>query len=99
MPKEPMRQIGNLNGVGQLIVDGDEFDGVGYSITVSIADGEKIQRGQITPPSAQALWDLSEVGGGVLRLEDGTEVDIVLLSTNVTQFVAEIQVNSALPGF
>ena len=94
-----MGQIGSLKGVGQLIIDGDEFDGVNYSITVSVdPSGVKDQRGKITT-SGKALWDLSEVGGGMLRLEDGTEVDIVLLSTNEAQFVAEIQVNGPLPGF
>ena len=94
-----MGQIGSIKGVGQLIIDGDEFDGVNYSITVSVdPSGIKDQRGQITT-SGQALWDLSEVGGGMLRLKDGTEVDIVLLSTNVAQFVAEIQVDGPLPGF
>ena len=94
-----MSQIGSLKGVGQLIIDGDEFNGVNYSITVSVdPSGTKDQRGQITT-SGQALWDLSEVGGGVLRLEDGTEVDIVVLSTNVAQFVAEIQVDGPLPDF
>ena len=99
MPKGPMGQIGSLKGAGQLIIDGDEFDGVNYSITVSVdPSGVKDQRGQITT-SGQALWDLSEVGGGVLRLEDGTEVDIVLLSTNIERFVAEISLPGPLPGF
>ena len=31
-----MGQIGSLKGVGQLIVGGEEFDGVKYSIIVSI---------------------------------------------------------------
>ena len=94
-----MGQIGSLKGVGQLIVDGDEFDSVNYSITVSIGpSGIKDQRGQITA-SAQALWDFSQIGGGVLRLEDGTEVDIIHLSTDIVRNVAEIHVNSPLPGF
>ena len=94
-----MGQIGSLKGVGQLIVNGDEFDGVKYSITVSIDEfGMKKQWGQITT-SAQVLLDLSEVGGGVLRLEDGTEVDVVHLSTVPAGTVAEIQVNGPLPGF
>ena len=93
-----MGQIGSIEGFGQLIVGDDEFTGVGYTIFVSIADGEKIQRGQVTA-SAQVLWDLSQAGGGVLRLEDGTEVDIVHLSTDLAQTVAEIYVNGPLPGF
>ena len=94
-----MGQIGSLKGVGQLIIDGDEFDGVNYSITVSVGpSGIKDQRGQITT-SAQALWDFSQIGAGVLRLEDGTEVDIIHLSTDGLRTVAEIHVNSPLPGF
>lgn len=94
-----MGQIGSIKGVGQLIVGGEEFDGVKYSIIVSIDEiGTKNQRGQITT-SPQVLLDLSQIGGGVLRLEDGTEVDIVHLSTDVAEFVAEIHVNDPLPGF
>ena len=94
-----MGQIGSLKGVGQLIVGGEEFDGVKYSIIVSIDEiGTKHQWGQITA-SPQVLLDLSQIGGGVLRLEGGTEVDIVHVSTDVAQSVAEIQVNDPLPGF
>ena len=94
-----MGQIGSIKGVGQLIVGGEEFDGVKYSIIVSIDEiGTKHQWGQITT-SPQVLLDLSQIGGGVLRLEDGTEVDIVHVSTDVAQSVAEIQVNDPLPGF
>ena len=94
-----MGQIGSIKGVGQLIVGGEEFDGTKYSIIVSVdPSGVKDQRGQIRT-SAQVLLDLSQLGGGVLRLEDGTEVDIVLLSTDVAQSVAEISVPGPLPGF
>ena len=94
-----MDKIGSIKGVGQLIVGGEEFDGVKYSITVSIDElGTKKQWGQITT-SAQVLLDLSEVGGAVLRLEDGIEVDIIHVSTDVAESVAEISVNSPLPGF
>ena len=94
-----MGQIGSIKGVGQLIVGGEEFDRVKYSIIVSIDEiGTKHQWGQITA-SPQVLLDLSQIGGGVLRLKDGTEVDIVHVSTNVAQSVAEIQVNGPLPGF
>ena len=94
-----MGQIGSIKGVGQLIVGGEEFDGVKYSITVSIDEiGTKNQWGQIST-SAQVLLDLSQLGGGVLRLEDGTEVDIVHLSTDVAESVAEISLCSPLPGF
>ena len=93
-----MGQIGSLRGIGQLIIDGDEFDGVSYAISVSIADGEKIQRGRVRA-SPHVLWEFSDAGGGVLRLEDGTEVDIVHLSTDVAESVAEIQVSDPLPGF
>jgi len=99
MPTGPMGQIGSIKGVGQLIVGGEEFDSVKYSIIVSIDKlGMKKQWGQITT-SPQALLDLSQVGGGVLRLEDGTEVDIVHLSTDVAKSVAEISVPGPLPGF
>ena len=99
MPKGPMGKMGSIKGVGQLIVGGEEFDGVKYCIIVSIDElGMKKQGGQITT-SAQVLLDLSQVGGGVLRLEDGTEVDIVHLSTDVAESVAEISVPDPLPGF
>ena len=90
--------VGHLKGFGHLIVGYDEFGDVGYSITVSIDSGVKNQRGQITAPP-QALLDLSQLGGGVLRLEDGTEVDIVHLSTDIVNSVAEIHVIGSLPGF
>ncbi len=94
-----MGQIGSIKGVGQLIVDGEEFDGTKYSIIVTIDElGTKNQWAQITA-SPQVLLDLSQVGGGVLRLEDGTEVDIVHLSTDVAKSVAEISVPGPLPGF
>ena len=92
-----MGQVGSIKGVGQLIVGGEEFDGVKYSIIVSIDEiGTKHQWGQITA-SPQVLMDLSQIGGGVLRLEDGTEVDIVHVSTDVAQSVAKIQVIGELP--
>ena len=94
-----MGKIGSIKGVGQLIVGGEEFDGVKYSIIASIDEiGTKHQWGQITA-SPQVLLDLSQIGGGVLRLKDGTEVDIVHVSTDVAQSVAEIHVNGPLPGF
>ena len=94
-----MGQIGSIKGVGQLMVGGEEFDGVKYSIIVSIDElGMKNQWGQIRT-SAQVLLDLSQLGGGVLRLEDGTEVDIVHLSTDVAESAAEISVPGPLPGF
>ncbi len=98
MVLRPRRHWRHLVG-GRRHVDGDEFDSVNYSITVSVGPGGiKDQRGQITA-SAQALWDFSQIGGGVLRLEDGTEVDIIHLSTDDVRNVAEIYVNGALPGF
>ena len=93
-----MGQVRSLKGAGQLIIDGDEFDGVSYAIFVSIADGEKIQWGRVRASPA-VLWKFSDAGGGVLRLEDGTEVDIVHLSTDVAESVAGISVNGPLPGF
>ena len=93
-----MGQVGSLKGVGHLIIDGDEFDGVSYAIFVSIADGDKIQRGRVRASPA-VLWKFSDAGGAVLRLEDGTEVDIVHVSTDLAESVAEIYVDGPLPGF
>lgn len=94
-----MPQTGNLEGVGSLWVNGEEFEGVHYAIEAKDQqpDGDKSFVGEIKA-TADALWKLFHYGEALLRLDDGTELRIVHIQTDVGASIAKIRIKDQVPG-
>ncbi len=94
-----MPQIGDLEGVGSLIVNGEEFKEVRYSINAEDqhSDNDKTFVGEIKAP-ADALWKLFHYDEAFLRLENNTDLRIVHIQTDVGASIAKIRIKDKVPG-
>jgi hypothetical protein len=92
-----MTHLGTIEGVGRLIVDSDDTCEAEYRIRISQtgAAGLKSARGTLSADQS-ALWKAMNLRKARLRLEDGTEVEIIIERLGDP---ADIIVNDPIPGF
>lgn len=93
-----MRLIGNLNGIGNLIINGDDRGQIGYKIEVHETSGGTRQGIGKIEATQEDLFDAYTSNDVHIRLKDGSTVSIVVANASFSG-AATFKTNGPVPGF
>lgn len=95
-----MTVLGELHGLGTLTLDDTHYAEVEYHIVVRRDWADRVIAEGMLSADSRILFNLfTTENGGILRLEDGGEMRIVLRDHAVGTEFGDIKVDGPVPGF